>query len=42
MEGARRATWSVPVLAQRAGSEGVAQGSKEFSLLPERAPSEGP
>ena len=30
------------MLVQRAASEGVAQGSKELSLLPERAPSEGP
>ena len=33
--------WS-PVLAQRAASEGEAQGCEELSLLPECAPSEGP
>ena len=31
-----------PVLVQRAVSEGEAYGCEELSLLPERAPSEGP
>jgi len=31
-----------PMFAQRAVSEGMAQGREELSLLPERAPSEGP
>jgi len=30
------------MLAQRAASEGEAQGCGKLSLLPERAPSEGP
>ncbi len=38
----RRLDSLVSVLAQRAASEGVVQGREELSLLPERAPSEGP
>ena len=30
------------LLAERARYEGVAQGREQLSLLPERAPSEGP
>ena len=38
----RKATQFIPVLAQRAASDGVAQRREELSLVPTRAPSEGP